>query len=442
MTAAFQNWFESVWSARQPLTTTVDTATHDEVPASPSRLPRVLTAAAWPLAILLVLHRTLITAFNGTATDDFTTVYNALSRALAGTPVYDQAYHHVDPLYLYNPGATLLLLPIGAVDSFEAARYTFILVNSLAIVAALAILTRLVGHCLRGPVLPVATALAFSTEAVINTLTFSNINGILLLLLAVFLACFVRSFDSAANNAVAAQGVKSSSPRVSPHALRYIAGLAIGLAIVIKPQFAPLLFIPFMRLDWRTVGTGIAVPALLNIAAWPIIPGAGDYLTKLVPYLGETRDYANSSLAGWQAYFDISNALYFPVWLLTAAAVAIGVIFLLRWRSTDTLLWTLTTSGLLMVGVFTLSSLGQQYYSMWLFPMIFTVLLSRSAFHSWPAWLAAVLFLIPNSWTSSLWPDFGRWIGTYIGTIGWVLLISVTAATAVGWWRLQVTNPA
>jgi arabinofuranan 3-O-arabinosyltransferase len=328
------------------------------------------------------------------------------------------------------------------VDSFEAARYTFILVNSLAIVAALAILTRLVGHSMRGPVLPVVTAVAFSTEAVINTLTFSNINGILLLLLAVFLACFVRSFESAAITAEAARGVKSSSPRVSPHVLRYIAGLAIGLAIVIKPQFAPLLFIPFMRLDWRTVGTGIAVPALLNIAAWPVIPGAGDYLTKLVPYLGETRDYANSSLAGWQAYFDISNALYLPVWLLTAAAVAIGVIVLLRWRSTDTLLWTLTTSGLLMVGVFTLSSLGQQYYSMWLFPMMFTVLLSRSVFHSWPAWLAAVSFLIPNSWTSPLWPDFGRWMGTYIGTIGWVLLIFVTAATAVGWWRLQIKNPA
>ena len=106
------------------------------------------------------------------------------------------------------------------------------------------------------------------------------------------------------------------------------------------------------------------------------------------------------------------------------------------------LLWSLTSSGLLLVGVFTLSSLGQQYYSMWLFPMVFTVFLSRSVFHSWPAWLAAVLFLIPNSWTSSLWPNFGRWMGTYIGTLGWVLLIVVTLATAVGWWRLQVKNPA
>src|SRR5699024_10806171 len=115
--------------------------------------------------------------FNGTATDDFSTVYNALSRAFTGLPVYDQAYNHVDPLYLYNPGATLLLMPMAAIDDFEVARYLFITVNSLAIVAALALLTHLVGQSLRGPVLPASFAVAYSTESVINTLTFSNING-------------------------------------------------------------------------------------------------------------------------------------------------------------------------------------------------------------------------------------------------------------------------
>ncbi|MFH0410691.1 glycosyltransferase family 87 protein [Corynebacterium sp. L4756] len=439
MSSAFHTRFDKTFSAHSPLT--LATSTSDRSPADPdlnaenpasartSNTRKIFTFAAWPLAIVLVLHRTFFTAFNGTATDDFTTVYSALTRALSGNAVYDQAYNHVDPLYLYNPGATLLLLPIGAVDKFEAARYAFIIFNCAAIVAALAILTRLMGHSLRGPVLPVSIALAYSTEAVINTLTFSNINGILLLLLAVFLACFISSF-------------RTDIPPSRAKLLTYIAGLAIGLAIVIKPQFAPLLFLPLTRLDWRTTGTGIVVPVVLNIAAWPLIPGAGDYLTKLVPYLGETRDYANSSLAGWQAYFDIPGALYYPLWLITAASAAVGIIVLLRWRVTDIKLWALTTSGLLMVGVFTLSSLGQQYYSMWLFPMLFTVLLSRSVFHTWPAWLAAVLFLIPNSWSSDLWPDFGRWMSTYIGTIGWVLLIAVTTATACGWWRLQAKNTA
>ena len=136
MTAAFQNRFDKVWSAHSPLTSGVDLAPSDHGWQSSPRFSKILTAAAWPLAILLVIHRTFITAFNGTATDDFSTVYNALSRALAGSPVYEQAYHHVDPLYLYNPGATLLLLPIRIIDNFEAARYIFIVANSLAIIAA------------------------------------------------------------------------------------------------------------------------------------------------------------------------------------------------------------------------------------------------------------------------------------------------------------------
>ena len=58
-----------------------------QAPSGASRIFQILTAAAWPLAVVLALHRTVITAFNGTATDDFTTVYNALSRALTGLPV-------------------------------------------------------------------------------------------------------------------------------------------------------------------------------------------------------------------------------------------------------------------------------------------------------------------------------------------------------------------
>lgn len=80
-----------------------------------------INAAAWPVAILLVVHRVFIIARNGTPTDDFTTVYNAVARMSTGQPVYEQAYNHVDPLYLYTPGATLLLAPLAHID-FSLAR--------------------------------------------------------------------------------------------------------------------------------------------------------------------------------------------------------------------------------------------------------------------------------------------------------------------------------
>src|SRR5699024_4872849 len=126
-----------------------------------SRRFQILNAVTWPLAIVLALHRTFITAFNGTATDDFSTVYNALTRALTGIPVYDQAYNHVDPLYLYNPGATLMLMPIGLVDNCDEASYAFIIASRLEIIAYLALLAGFVGRSLREPVFPIAIAFDF-----------------------------------------------------------------------------------------------------------------------------------------------------------------------------------------------------------------------------------------------------------------------------------------
>lgn len=393
---------------------------------------RLVRAASWPLALLLVVHATLVTAINGTPTDDFTTVYSAIRRSLAGTAVYEQAYNHVDPLYLYNPGTTLLLTPLGLSGSFDATRTAFIVANSAAIVGSLALLTRLFGHRLSGAVLPVAISAAFATESVTNTLAFTNINGILLLLLSGWLYLFVRECtdqDEDRNSRTTRTLGRTARP--------WLAGLLLGVAITIKPQFAPLLALPLVRGNWRIIAGALAVPVALNALAWPLVPGASGYLDKLVPYLSTTRDYANSSLAGLRVYFDLPGMTYYPTWLLLAGLTLLGLIVLLRWRVTKPLLWAATTTSLILAGVFLLSSLGQQYYSMWLFPLCFTVLLPRSVMHTWPAWASMVLIFSPLSWTSERWPDAGRWLNTFGATAGWALLIITITGTALGWWRLE-----
>ena len=128
------------------------------------------------------------------------------------------------------------------------------------------------------------------------------------------------------------------------------------------------------------------------------------------------------------------GALYYPIWLLFAVLCAVAILGLLRWRDSEPEFWALSTTGIIMAGIFFLSSLGQQYYSMWLFPMMFTVLLHRSVFHTWGAWLAAFLFLAPFEWTSTSMPTAAHWMSVFIATIGWGLLIVVTAASVVGWW--------
>ena len=67
---------------------------------------------AWPLAVILIVHRLFVLARTGSVTDDFTTVWSAARRFVDREPVYNEIYEHVDPHYLYNPGATLLLLSL------------------------------------------------------------------------------------------------------------------------------------------------------------------------------------------------------------------------------------------------------------------------------------------------------------------------------------------
>lgn len=61
--------------------------------------------AAWPLAIMTMLHRIVLIPQNQHPTDDFTTVWDALHRFRDGVPVYNENYSFVDPHYLYSPAA-------------------------------------------------------------------------------------------------------------------------------------------------------------------------------------------------------------------------------------------------------------------------------------------------------------------------------------------------
>ena len=362
-----------------------------------------IAAAAWPVAVLLVVHRLFILARAGSVTDDFTTVWSAARRFVERVPVYNEVYSHVNPHYLYNPGATLLLSPLGLISDINLARPLFIAVNAACIIAALAWLTKLAGRPLSGPTFPVAVALAFCTEAVTNTLVFSNINGILLLALVAFIALLLARRDIAA-------------------------GVVLGLAILVKPMFAPLLVLPLLQLRWRPALGAIGVPVVMNLIAWPFTPGARDYLDVVVPYLKVTRDYANSSLSGFAVYFGMPRWAHALLFLLLAAAVAGAVLGLVRVRHSQDLLYLAVGSGVLLAGVCLLSSLGQAYYSMMLFPALFTVFHPDSPLRSWPAWLGAALCLSPLNWSSPLHPLTGSWLNTFLPTAGWAVFIVACAA--------------
>lgn len=383
-----------------------------------------LVWALWPLAILTAGHKVWASYESGT-TDDFTTVWEAINRFRAGVPVYSEDYTTTDPHYLYFPGGTMLLSPLASLSSFDAARTWYIVSNTVAIIVALAILAHMIylargwsdswRGSLSGMLWPLSVFLLFNTEAVKNNLLFANINGVLLLLGAIFLYFLLR-------------------PGILPQVL---GGIALGLAITVKPQFIVLLFLPFFRRQWVGLLSAVLIPVTLNVLAWELMAEPQGFLDNLLPHLEEVRDFANSSILGVGIYFGASDGTIWLWRILIGLLVAAGAFALLVWRNSpdpaEQVMWAFTTSSLLLTGVFLVSSLGQMYYSLLLAPLLLTAFLPRSTMHNPIAWLGVYLCLAIDSWYSDEWIWTGRILETLRGTVGWALLVISMSVSALVW---------
>ena len=371
--------------------------------AAPSTADVVRTAL-WPIAIMSIIHRSYVLTTNGYITDDWAPVYWALRRFKAGEPVYTDVFIEVDPHYLYPPGGTMLMAPFGYIESIFAARNWFILLNTLAIIAACCLLVRLFKFPLSSPALPALLAAAFVTESVTNTLVFTNINGCVLLTEVLF---FRWLLDGRVNR-------------------EWLAGIAIGVSLTVKPVLAVLLLLPLLNRQWRALATAVVVPLALNVIAWRLVVDRGSFLRRTLPYILSTRDYFNSSVLGNGIYYGL------PMWLITAlrvlfVALAAGSLWLLYryYAKSDPFFWMLTSSGVLLIASWLVLSLAQGYYSMMLFPFLMTVVLPNSVLRNWPAWLATYGFLTLDRWLMWRWPTTGRFLEYMKITYGWSLMLVV-----------------
>jgi arabinofuranan 3-O-arabinosyltransferase len=370
---------------------------------SPSNAATVLRSALWPIAILSIIHRSYVLATNGYITDDFGPVYRAVVNFKMGWDIYNEHFDYVDPHYLYPPGGTLLLAPFGYLP-VDASRYWFIFFNSVAILLAAYFLLRLFKYSLASVAAPALLLAMFCTESVTNTLVFTNINGCILLCEVLF---FRWLLDGKVNH-------------------QWLAGVAVGLTLVIKPSLAPLLLLPLLNRQWRALVTAILVPLLFNVAAWPLVSDPMSFVRGTVPYIFSTRDYFNSSILGNGIYYGL------PMWLILLLRIvfgllAVGSLWLLYryYRERDPLFWMLTSSGVLLIATFLVTALGQGYYSMMLFPFLMTVVLPNSVIRNWVAWLAIYGFMTMDRWLLGHWPTTGRAFEYLRITYGWSLMLIV-----------------
>ncbi len=169
------------------------------------------------------------------------------------------------------------------------------------------------------------------------------------------------------------------------------------------------------------------MPLAFNLAAWPLVKDPMNFVTRTAEYIVTTRDYFNSSIAG-------NGALLRPADLADAVA-AVGICRDSRCcrcgcststtGTRDPLFWMTTSSGVLLIMSFLVSSLGQGYYSMMLFPFLMTVVLRNSVLRNWPAWLAIYGFMSADRWLLGHWPTTGRFLEYMKFTYGWCLMLIV-----------------
>jgi arabinofuranan 3-O-arabinosyltransferase len=370
---------------------------------SPQSTASVLRSVLWPIAIVSVIHRSYVLGTNGYITDDFGPVYRAVTNFKRGLDIYNEHFDQVDPHYLYPPGGTLLLSPFGYLP-VTAARYWFISFNTIAIVLAAYFLLRLFNYTLSSAAAPALLLAMFCTESVTNTLVFTNINGCILFCEVLF---FRWLLDGRVNH-------------------QWLAGVAVGLTLVVKPSLAPLLLLPLLNRQWRALIPAFGVPLLFNAAAWPLISDPMSFVRRTVPYIFSTRDYFNSSIQGNGIYYGL------PLWLILVLRIVFGLLtvgslwLLYRYyRERDPLFWMLTSSGVLLVASFLVLSLGQAYYSMMLFPFLMTVVLPNSVLRNWVAWLAIYGFMTMDRWLLIYWVSTGRYLEYMKITYGWSLMLIV-----------------
>jgi arabinofuranan 3-O-arabinosyltransferase len=351
-----------------------------------------------------IIHRSYVLTSNGYITDDWAPVYRAARNFRAGVDIYNEHCDQVDPHYLYPPGGTLLMAPFGYIDSEFAARNWFILLNTLAIIAAACLLVRLFKFPLTSVALPALLAAIFVTESVTNTLVFTNINGCILLAEVLFFRWLLDGRNSR----------------------EWAAGIAVGLSLVVKPVLGVLLLLPLLNRQWRALSAAIAVPVIVNLLAWPLVTDRMNFVKRTLPYIFSTRDYFNSSVLGNGVYYGL------PTWLILAlrlllVLLAAGSLWLLYryYRQRDQLFWMLTSSGVLLIASWLVLSLAQGYYSMMLFPFLMTVVLPNSVLRNWPAWLATYGFLTLDRWLMWRWPTTGRFLEYMKITYGWSLMLVV-----------------
>jgi hypothetical protein len=154
--------------------------------------PRAIAVAVWPVGTLMLVYK-ILQATESPQGYDTVPLWNAVRALIHGRDIYTSkgAFD-----FLYPPSALAMSLPLGLVP-VDAAKMVVFALNLVGILVGSAILIRVFDQPLTG-LAGALTVLGLSLASpVFDTLKAGNVNGVVLLVEAVFVSaaarCWLRS---------------------------------------------------------------------------------------------------------------------------------------------------------------------------------------------------------------------------------------------------------
>lgn len=357
----------------------------------------------------------------GTTGSDFDPIWNAVDKYVHGRPVYDEDYSTLDPHYLYSTGATFLLGPIGWLPGRDIARTIMMWLGAASIFSALWLLAASVVSRHRGQVFAVLVIVACAfNEPVRSTLSLTNINGFLFLLQVLFALLTIKMLR---------HGWRASLKSW----VAVVAGIILGVAMTIKPQFLALAVVSLLSGHITVLVVAGVFMAVVFLAGWLTMAGPQDYVDRLLPYLGQARDYNNGSIEGVGRQLGWSEAAITGSTVAFLVVVALSLVALWRYKSEQPVVWVYCSLGVLFAGVLMTTGLMQGYYCIWLLPLVATVVIAGSPARTW---LIALIWwcLVSNAAApENLWAPVEAVI-RWRSSLSWVALPLVIAGMAYWTW--------
>ena len=298
---------------------------------------------------------------------DLVTSYRA-ERVFArgGQPYSIAATDH--RLYLYPPSALLVLRPL-ALLSLHQVQLLGLAATAVMMWAAVMISAAVLGMRWWGFTAAVVVFALRFAEPLVAELGLENVTVVCTLALALFYLLSAREHW-------------------------VLAGAAIGLTLAIKPLLVAVLLVFVLGRKWRALAVAVAIPAVLNIAAFVVVRDSTAVFAKLPSLLDRTGTGAllNSAWVDVMASLGAPHAVTILVRVLTVGVVALGAWW--SWQEmADGPTRTITTSSVLLMGTYLAGTLSENHFMLTLVPLAMTAVVTGAPARWVSAWVGVLLFM-------------------------------------------------